>query len=308
MNISGTILQTPISSGNLTPQEGSMAFKSIVTAVLISTMLACSPSAKNSAPINVQDKNAIIGGATANENAYPFIVNIWLTNPEEKFNNHLCGASLISSKWVLTAAHCLLEDITDVSQGTVKLKWLKIFINSNRIDGSGGRALTPKSIHIHPDFSWPHHDVALIELAQPVNDVAPVLLNTEDIGGSDSQQTARTLGWGLTDVDGLKDGELLQEVTVPLVDRGRCAMDSFVKGNSWEITSDILCAQTNNGTKSSCQGDSGGPVVQKINNGFVQVGIVSWGTACRGTVTIHTNVDGYADVADALPWIKSVTK
>lgn len=250
----------------------------------------------------------IIGGENASIQQFPFLVNIWQNSPKDSFADHLCGGSLVAKKWVLTAAHCVLEDVTEKELGTVKVAELKLFLGSDLISGQGGRELKAKSVKVHPDFSWPNHDIALIELAEEVTDVNPVgLSNRKDIGASVTPLVATVAGWGLIDASGLKDAKILQKVQVPLISRDACAEDWFPKKRGWDIGPDMLCASSTQDSKSACPGDSGGPLVIAQNSVLTQIGVVSWGNACRGVDPLQSsNVEGYADVADALPWILRV--
>lgn len=257
---------------------------------------------------HLTQKQALIGGITANPNEFPFIVNIWFNSPEEAYVDHLCGASLIHPKWVLTAAHCLLDDDSEKTQRPVKPSKLILYIGSDDITGQGGRVLKAKSILIHPDFSWPHNDVGLIELSAPVHDIQPVLLNEQDPEAfSATSINATVIGWGLTDQEGQISGELLQKLTLPIISRNTCSNDSFVRKAGWDISSDMLCADTTQNQKASCPGDSGGPLVINLNGRYTQIGIVSWGSACSGNPPrLHSNVEGHANVSDAYPWIREV--
>lgn len=254
-----------------------------------------------------QKKAAIIGGVTATEKEFPFAVNIWFDSPADDYVAHLCGGSLIAEKWVLTAAHCVLEDESESRMRVVKTSKLKLYIGSLNHGGEGGTALKVKAIHVHPQFAWPQHDVALIELAEIVSGVEPVLLNAEDLGQSTEQVTA--IGWGLMDFNGSKESVLLQSVSVSLLPRHLCAQDKFPQTREIEVGRDMLCIQTQNHQTSSCPGDSGGPLLRKIQGGYQQVGVVSWGSACSGTRNkFVSSAAGYSDVSDALPWIQSLIK
>ena len=53
-------------------------------------------------------RNRIVGGQPAKKNQYPWLVAIFKTGVPRSF----CGGSLISSRTVLTALHCLLTTIS----------------------------------------------------------------------------------------------------------------------------------------------------------------------------------------------------
>ena len=250
-------------------------------------------------------ETAVIGGSNADIREFPFLVNIWQNSPKEDFVDHLCGGSLIAKKWILTAAHCMLEDATETTVKTVNPAELNIIFGSTLRSGDGGRMVKARSVIVHPDFSWPHHDVALIELAEEVTDIKPIQLNATDIGATSTSLMATVAGWGLIDAAGKVDGSTLQKISLPLISRDECQADNFPIKHGWTISSDIICVRTSQNQKASCPGDSGGPLFLENSQGFVQVGIVSWGSACANNrFKFGTNAEGYADVSDALPWIQ----
>lgn len=275
---------------------------------LILAALSVSCGTQTSSSVNIsmsENMNSIIGGTTADENEFPFVVNIWINSPKDNYVAHLCGATLIDKKWVLTAAHCMMEDYTESEMRVMSPTKLTLYIGSPHHSGAGGRKISARSIQVHPKYSWPNHDVALVELAEAVTDVAPVALNEKDLG--ESTEAATVIGWGLTDAAGKNEAPLLQKVTLSLEPRKLCTNDGLPRNNNATIGADMLCAQTLHHQKSSCPGDSGGPLLQFADERFVQIGIVSWSSACSGNRhKYESSVAGYADVSDALEWIRKV--
>lgn len=249
-----------------------------------------------------ESKNFVIGGAKASVGDYPFAANIWMYSKD--YTDHLCGGSLIDKNWILTAAHCVLEDATDKSLGVVKKSELTVYLRGMKFSGSDATKYSVKTIVVHPKYEWPHYDVALIQLNESVLDITPVPLNQRPLDDSLNNTQVAAIGWGLMDTRGEKYADVLQKINLQLISRKECSDDYLVKKRNWSIGADMLCAKTNMGTTATCAGDSGGPLLQKINGRDVQIGIVSWGAACRiAFEKAPSDVEGYADVSAALSWI-----
>jgi secreted trypsin-like serine protease len=219
-----------------------------------------------------QPEPRILGGQPADFGEYPFMVAI-LFEPRQgtDFDKQFCGGSLIASRWVMTAAHCadFIEDPAD----------LAVAVARTHLNSTDGERRAVRSIHIHPDWN-PNiisPDVALLELAQPVNSITPIRLAGS---GDDRFETAGTIltviGWGNTDTRPAFSTfpDELREVDVPVVSDAECdfAYSGFVTVETQ------LCA----GEKGvdSCQGDSGGPMFATSGGTEIQIGIVSYGFSC----------------------------
>jgi secreted trypsin-like serine protease len=214
----------------------------------------------------------IIGGEPADFGEYPFMAAL-LFEPTagNDFQKQYCGGSLIAARWVLTAAHCadFLSSPDEVA----------VAVNRTNLNSTEGQRIAVRSIHVHPD--WDPNvispDVALLELARPVNGVEPIQLAGP---GDDAFEAAGTLltviGWGNTSTTGQASfPDELREVVVPVVDDATCdtAYHGFVTVETQ------LCA----GAKGldSCGGDSGGPLFATTSAGTeIQVGVVSYGIGC----------------------------
>lgn len=214
----------------------------------------------------------IIGGEPAGVGEYPFMVAL-LLEPRggTDFDKQYCGGSLIASRWVLTAAHCVdfVESAADLS----------VVAARTHLDSTEGVRRAVKAFYIHPDFD-PNAlspDVALIELKQPIIGVAPIRLAGPSDDGLEAAGTPFTvIGWGNTDMRTNKASfpDELREVVVPAVSDARCTevYKSFL------IADTMLCA--GEGGVDSCQGDSGGPLFATVGGTRIQMGIVSWGIGC----------------------------
>ncbi|NWS92266.1 ACRO protein, partial [Toxostoma redivivum] len=101
-------------------------------------------------------------GTGAVPGAWPWIVSI--QHPREPDLGHLCGGSLISTQWVLTAAHCF-DKIEDI-------KMLSLVIGATELSlpDSGAIVRSVKQVVLHPYYNPEDmsYDIALMEMDRPV--------------------------------------------------------------------------------------------------------------------------------------------
>ncbi|KFB44762.1 AGAP001366-PA-like protein [Anopheles sinensis] len=221
---------------------------------------------------------------------------------------YLCGATLISRRASVTAAHCVTLANTN---RPVDVDSLLVYFGKIELDKWNGPEQDAKISAIHIPSEYNHErfyqDIALLVLKDDVkysSFVRPICLwNYDTDYKSLINKVGLIPGWGYND-RGLVSSRL-SYAQMPVVSHETCIWSN--RNFFSRVTSDTsFCAGFKNGT-SVCNGDSGGGMVFKISNRWYLRGVVSVSAALQDL--LRCNVEHYVvftDAAKFTAWIKNI--
>uniref|UniRef100_A0A8C9PGB6 Peptidase S1 domain-containing protein n=1 Tax=Spermophilus dauricus TaxID=99837 RepID=A0A8C9PGB6_SPEDA len=243
-----------------------------------------------------QQLNRIVGGQDSVDAQWPWVVSI------QKNGTHHCAGSLLTNRWVVTAAHCFKgyvwfsrasRWIVQLGELTLRQSFWSLRAHRNRY--------RVKDIIVNPQARGKFHDIALLRLASSVTYskyIQPICVLSSTfmfLHRSDCWVT----GWGVIheNMVPLPPPYRLREVQVTILNNSRCRELFELPFLRSSISFDMLCAGAENGSRDTCHGDSGGPLVCELEGLWYQIGIVSWGVGCGqpNRPGVYTNVSLHFD-------------
>ncbi|KAK0181219.1 hypothetical protein PV327_003521 [Microctonus hyperodae] len=226
----------------------------------------------------------IVNGEDAKPGEIPYQVSLQTLG-----SFHFCGGSVLNKNYVITAAHCVVNQD----------------VNTMKIVAATTDLTDPKSTHevekiiIHEKYdsydSW-RNDIALIKVktefvANSVLSFVPLPTPSQEIP---AESVAVVSGWGRL-WQGGSSPKVLQKTEIFIASQNYCEKKYNEQG--YDIHSTHICAHDPVEETGSCHGDSGGPLTVEGK----LVGLVSWAMGCAMTdyPTVYTRVPEYLD------WIKA---
>lgn len=218
--------------------------------------------------------SAITGGHRVQDGAYPFAVRL-VTNGNTPEEGGFCAGTLISPNAVITAAHCVVDNIPG-AKGRHYAPPRDINIYAGSAFLGTAELVHSKAIIVHPEYDKPRNrfDAAIIILDQPVTaHWVPLAASTLPAGSS-----ASIAGWGAMDAWGAGHPVYLRSANVKIRTLTDCRRGDPHLGGITFWPESMLCA--NAPGRDSCEYDSGGPLVGYVDGQLSLVGITSYGAGC----------------------------
>ncbi|CAO1320313.1 unnamed protein product [Diamesa serratosioi] len=247
----------------------------------------------------VQNDPFIVGGEEAAENSAPYMISLQESLDDTHFQ-HICGGSIISENFVLSAAHC----ITGAPLGAV---FQIVAGEHNFIENTGNeqiRQVLENEIFIHENYTGnaAPNDLAILKLLTPLEFIEGIVgkINLPPVGRIHSGDVT-LFGWGsISETGTVIIPNILQTVIKDIIPNNICRELLEVTILNSPLSSTNVCTGPLQTHITACLGDSGGPIVQGVQNENLEiVGIASWISAfpcgAINAVTVYVRVSAFID-------------
>ena len=235
--------------------------------------LRASPASPDGPPVSV------IGGTATAVGQYPSVAGLVI-------GSNLCTGTLIAPSWVLTAAHCVDPAVLALSSQDEVTRSAKVHFNTVDVLNDLGRVVAAAATFKDPLFNKDRlgaNDIGLIQLAEPVTDITPSLINL-NAAMAPRGTIVTMVGYGSTE-RGAPPGSAGVEYEL----RNRMSASCPGLGVMGSDTNLLCFSQADN--RGTCQGDSGGPAFAVIDGQPTIVGVTSFGDAQCAIYGADTRVD-----------------
>ncbi|MEU0137489.1 serine protease [Streptomyces sp. NPDC006296] len=250
-------------------------------------------------PVPAAADSIIVGGKPVSVADSPWAVAL---SSRDRFGGtragQFCGGVAVGPTKVLTAAHCLREDVLGTTAPEVGD--LRVIAGRDELDGPGGQEIPVRSTWVNPGYNPRTNvgDLAVLTLARALPEGSDIPMAGAGSSAYEPGTAATVYGWGDTTGYG-SYASRLRAATVRLMPDSDCAR-AYPGGTQVAYdASSMLCAGDTAGGRDACQGDSGGPLVARGR----LVGLVSWGSGCGSPDSPGV----YTRVSAAIRWMEGLS-
>jgi secreted trypsin-like serine protease len=273
-------------------------------AVIVLLALASYCNAKPSVDIyaTISFEGYIIGGTDADPGEFP-----WQLSQQRQSStgawSHSCGASLLSSKYGLSAAHCVIGASPDI---------LRVLAGVNDRLDTNAVPVNIIEFTTHEDYrNGPGsyaNDIAILKFSDDIaanGDNIQFLSLPADNSNNFAGQTCVISGWGRIDSTNNLPQQL-QKAPIGVITTEECN-DMFARVIGASVADTMICLFDTANNIGSCNGDSGGPLNCDADGTTVVAGVTSWGVSSGGACSqeypsVYTRTSVYLQwIADNTP-------